>query len=353
MGTALTAVLALGAAGACGQDDPVDVDAGIELDAGPSPIDEIGFVAGDPLPAGTWLLANEWAGTPNQVFALDPADLGGVARTVFRSTRVWSMAAPPDGRAVVFSSNDPLQAERFGVTIGDAIQNSFWFDSRERTVRLLAPAGSGWANVNDEAFRVAPDGAHVYLSRRYDFTAEGAFQGWRLGRLGVADGGFEFLRPDVPGGPFELRPQQVPGTREVLFELRARPPATGSTLHVRHLDTGAERLVRDGSGRPNLGPDGRRVLFADRTDQQRLKTFDLQAPGDPAVPVSPTAGAGDAAWSPDGETIVYTVFDSARSCDHLERVVWTGAAWSAPERVRDCAQTGEFITNLAWVTIAP
>lgn len=67
VGTALTAVLALGAAGACGQDDPVDVDAGIELDAGPSPIDEIGFVAGDPLPAGTWLLANEWAGTPNQV----------------------------------------------------------------------------------------------------------------------------------------------------------------------------------------------------------------------------------------------------------------------------------------------
>jgi Tol biopolymer transport system component len=69
------------------------------------------------------------------------------------------------------------------------------------------------------------------------------------------------------------------------------------------------------------------------------------------VPVSPTLDVGDGVWSPDGNAIVYTVFDQTRSCDHLERVTWSGTAWSAPVRVRDCAQTGEVITSLAWVVL--
>jgi hypothetical protein len=32
-------------------------------------------------------------------------------------------------------------------------------------------------------------------------------------------------------------------------------------------------------------------------------------------------------------------------------VTWGGAVWSAPERVRDCTQTGEFITDLSWIRI--
>jgi hypothetical protein len=353
VGVGLALGVGVGLAG-CGDDGgETPDDAGPTIDAGPAPVDEIGFVPGDPLPAGQWILANEWAATPNQVFALDPADLSGPARTVFRADRVWSMGAARDGRTIVFSSADPMQEAHFGITIGDAIQNGFVFDTAARSVAMLAPAGSPWANVNDEGFQVSSDGAHVYLVRRYDFTAEGAFLGWRLGRVRTADGGFEFLRPDQPGGPFELRPQEVPGTTRLLFELRARPPATGSSVHTRDLASGAEQEVRADTSRPNLGPDGRRVLFADRTDQSRLKTFDLQAPADPPIPVSPTLGAGASAWSPDGQAIVYTVFDGGLSCDHLERVAWNGAAWSAPTRVRDCAQTGEFITALSWVTLAP
>ena len=344
-------VLVAGGLVACG-DDGASAGGVDAPPAGPGPADDIQFMAGASLPAGPWLLANQWATSPNAVLALDPAALGGAARTVFTADRVWSMGARADGRAILFSANDPMQEAHFGVTFGDSIQNSFLFDTPTQAISLLAPPGSGWANVNDECHHPTADGAYIYLCRRYDFAADGSFLGWRLGRVRVEDGSFEFIRPDVAGGPFELNPQVIPGTTRLLFELRARPPATGATVHTRDLVTGAEVMVRERAGRVNLAPDGRTVLFSDRADQSRLKTFDLEAPADPAVVVSMTTGAGDAAWSPDGQTIVYTVFDQANSCDHLERVTWAGAAWSAPERVRDCTQTGEFITRLAWVTIA-
>ena len=320
------------------------------VDAAPDPVMDLAVAPGARLPSGAWLLANRWD-TPDSVFALDPANLGGAAHSVFTATRVWSMGASADGRSILFSGHDPMREAQLGLTLLDSIQNSFVFDTRARTVALLAPAGSGWANVNDECLQPSADGAEVYVCRRYDFMVAGTFQGWRLGRIHVADGSFEFLRPDAPGGPFELVPLPLPGGAQVLFELRARPPASGSSLYTRDLTSGTEAMVRANARRPNLAPDGHRVLFADPTDQSRLKTFDLAAPSDPAVPVSSTLDVGDAAWSPDGQTIVYTVFDQALSCDHVERVTWSASAWSAPTRVRDCTLTHEFITGLAWVTI--
>jgi hypothetical protein len=328
-----------------------DENAPAQVDAGPGPADDIELVAGAPLPSGSWLLANRWDPSPDAVIALDPGDLGGPARTVFTASRVWSMGASSDGHSILFSSHDPMREVHFGVTLNDSIQNSFTFDTKARTVAQLAPAGSAWANVNDECFQPSADGEYVYLCRRYDFSAEGTFLGWRLGRIRLSDGSFEFLRPDAPSGPFELSPQELWGGTHVLFELRARPPASGVALHTRELSTGVETMVRANARRPILAPDGHRVLFADTKDQSRLKTFDLQSPDAAAVPVSPTLGAGDGAWSPDGNAIVYTVFDQGNSCDHLERVTWSGSAWSAPIRVRDCTQTGEVITNLTWVVV--
>jgi hypothetical protein len=334
---------------ACSGGDASSPDA--QIDAAPGPVDDIDLQPGEPLPPGAWLLANRWDPAPEAVLALDPADLGGPARTVFTASRVWAMGASADGSAIVFSGHDPMRETQFGLTLLDSIQNSFTFDTKTGTVAQLAPAGSGWANVNDECFQPSADREYVYLCRRYDFTAQNTFLGWRLGRIRVADGSFEFLRPETSGGPFELTPQELPGGTKVLFELRARPPASGVALHTRELSTGIETMVRANARRPILAPDGHRVLFADTTDQSRLKTFDLQSLGDPAVPVSPTLDVGDGVWSPDGNAIVYTVFDQTRSCDHLERVTWSGTAWSAPVRVRDCAQTGEVITSLAWVVL--
>ena len=127
--------------------------------------------------------------------------------------------------------------------------------------------------------------------------------------------------------------------------------ASGVALHIRTLATGAETMLRASARKPVLAPDGHRLVFADTTDQSRLKMLDLDAPSTAPIAVSPTLDVGDVVWSPDGTTLVYNVYDQPQNCDHLERVTWTGTAWSAPTRVRDCAVTGEFITNLAWVTV--
>lgn len=337
---------------ACGDDgQSVMPDAPPMIDAGPGPADQIGVVAGSPLPSGSWLLASRWAPSPNAVIALDPDDLGGTPHVVFTANRVWSMGAYPDASTIVFSGHDPMREMAFGLTLLDSIQNSFAYDRAAGTVTQLAPPGSGWENVNDECFEPSLDGAYVYVCRRYDFTSEPAFKGWRIGRIRIADGSFEFLRDESPTGPFELTPQELPGGTHLLFEMRDRGPSTGASLHVRELATGTETMVRADAWRPKLAPDGHTVLFSDTNDQSRYKTFDLDQPNAPIVTVSPTVGVGDAAWSPDGQTIIYTVFDQALTCEHVERVTWMGSEWSTPERLRDCANTGEVLTTLAWVTV--
>ena len=343
-------------AAACGGGDAGgDPDAGVPdatpADAAPAPASEIGLVPGpgQALTAGDWIVANDWAGPPDVVFALPAADLGGPRQVVLSANRVWSLGVRADGAELVFSSSDPEQEADFGISIGDAIQNTFRYDTAAQTVALLAPAGADWINVNDECHEPTADGAFVYVCRRYDFTAQGAFLGWRIGRIDGASGAFEFLRPDAPGGPWELGAQAIAGTTRILYEQRTRPPGSQYSLWTRDLGTGAETMVQASAGRPTLAPDGHRVLFHRTTDHFRLWMLDLDAPAAPAIPVTPTTGVGDSAWSPDGDAVVYTVYDDVNICDHLERVTFDGSAWSAPVRVRDCAQTGEFITDLSWI----
>lgn len=333
---------------ACGDDEPaLGPDAGPVVDAGPGPADEIGFASRNALTSGSWLLANDWASEPNVAFVIPTADLAAPRRELFGVNRVWSLGATADGATIWFSAFDAGQEARFGLTFGDSIQNTFAYDAATQTVRAVAPGG--WANVNDECHAPSPDGASLYVCRRYDFTAEGGFSGWRLGRFALATGGFEFVRPDAGGGPFELVPQPLPGGTRLVFELRARPPATGASLHVRDLAAGTEQMIRANASRPLLAPDGHHLLFRDTTTRT-YQVMDLDQPGAAPVEVSPTLDPGSAAWSPDGQAIVYAVYDAANTCDHLERVTFAGT-WAAPARVRDCTVTGEFITRLAWLTV--
>lgn len=324
--------LLLGILAGCGDDAAIAPDA----DPGEPRPEDIAFEARDALPSGEWLLANDWAPLPNVAFVLPVDDLGAARRELFAVNRVWSMGARADGAEIYFSAWDELQEEHFGVTIGDAIQNSFAYDTAAQTVRALA-----WGNINDECQEPSPDGRYLYVCRRYDFTDEGAFSGWRIGRIDLETRDFEFLLPDQDT-EFELNPQEMPDGA-LLYETRARPPATDNVIRI------DDQIVSTQAGRPLLAPDGHRVLFVSRSDQSRLYVVDLDDAS--VVQVSPTLSTGDAVWSPDGDTIVYTVFDSALSCDHLERVTFTGGAWSAPERVRDCADTGEFITDLSWIVV--
>lgn len=345
--TTRTAWLSVLLLAACGDDGAIAPDAPPMVDAGPGPADEIGFVAREALTSGSWLLANDWAADPNVAFVIPTADLAGARRELFGVNRVWSLGAKADGATIWFSAFDAGQEARFGLTIGDSIQNTFAYDAATQAVRAVA--SGGWENVNDECHAPSPDGASLYVCRRYDFQPMGGFSGWRLGRFTLATGAFEFLRPDAAGGPFELLPQALPDGQRVVFELRARPPMTGASIHVRDLGTGTEQVVRMAASRPLLAPDGHHLLFRD-TASRTYKMLDLDQPAAPPIDVSPTLDPGAAAISPDGATIVYTVYDAANTCDHLERVTFAGT-WSAPVRVRDCGITGEFITKLAWLTV--
>ena len=60
--------------------------------------------------------------------------------------------------------------------------------------------------------------------------------------------------------------------------------------------------------------------------------------------------ASGARWSPDGTRVVYTVGDDEVSCSHVEIVAADGSEADAPTRIRDCVESGEFITDLAWIT---
>jgi len=330
----------------CGGDDAAVTPDAPAVDAAPGIEQDIGFTAGEPLTSGSWLLANDWDADPNVAFVIPTSDLAAPRRELFAANRVWTVTGAADGGAIWFSAFDAAQDQHFGLTIGDAVQNTFAFDPATRTAHAVTPGG--WANVNDECHAPSRDGRALYVCRRYDFQASGGFSGWRLGALSLADGAFEFVRPGDGTGAFELSPQELPGGA-LMFELRARPPQTGSTIQRRDLATGVETMIRANASKPLLAPDGHHVLFRDGATRH-YQVLDLDQPAAAAVEVSPTLDPGSAAWSPDGTTIVYTVFDSANSCDHLERVTFTGT-WSAPERVRDCSVTGEFITQIAWLDV--
>ena len=60
--------------------------------------------------------------------------------------------------------------------------------------------------------------------------------------------------------------------------------------------------------------------------------------------------ASNARWSPDGTQVVYLLWDDAGACSHVEIVQADGSEADAPTRIRDCLETGEFISDLAWIT---
>ena len=103
---------------------------------------------------------------------------------------------------------------------------------------------------------------------------------------------------------------------------------------------------------PAFAPDGNQIAFVwdgAQGDNQNIyvKLVDAGAPlrltTDPAPDLNPV-------WSPDGSRVAFLLDDANVSCAHIAIVAADGSDAEAPEIVRDCTETGEFITQLAWVT---
>jgi Tol biopolymer transport system component len=311
------------------------------LDSGPfipTPAD-IQFTAVHPLPSGEQILFNNWDANPNAVFSMTPD--GKTVTEVFRAFRVWSMGTSRAGDRIAFACGDPQQALHYGVTIGDAIQHTWIYDVATQTAAVVAHG-----NINDECHVFAPGDAALYVCRRYDFTNT-TNKGWRLGRLDLPAKTFSFLTDDV-AMEFHLSPQPTLDGKSLYFARIQISGGKQQTAIMRlPLPGGTAEVVRASAKGPMLSPDGTRLLFQDTADQGHLYAVGLD--GSNLIKVAAAAGTS-ARYSPDGKQVAYLLFDSAKSCSHLDVVKADGTEAQAPRRLRDCGTTGEFISDLDWIT---
>jgi hypothetical protein len=308
----------------------------------PTP-EDVGFVPLNAVPPGEQILYNDWS-FPDQVKSMAPDGSG--ATPIFSIYRVWAMTVSRAGDRIAFSCGDPEQEEHYGITLGDAIQHTWLYEMASESITPIA-----YGNINDECHHFGPGDTHLYLCRRYDFVYEPpeppSYFGYRIGRIelsALADPsmGFSWLVPE--SADFTLHPQVV--ASEMYFD---RVVIQGASQHRSierlALPSGTPELVRDAAYAPRLSPDGTRLLYADATQGSALFVADLEGENPTLVAA---ANGTSPSWSPDGTRIAYLLWANAVACAHVEVVNADGSTANDPERIVDCALTGENITELAW-----
>jgi hypothetical protein len=321
---------------------PDAADAGVAPDASdavaPLPLtkESIQFQAEAPLPLGEMIVANDWA-SPDRVFAMRPD--GSDVANIFRARRVWAMNASRDGKLIAFSVEDPSAEARYGVSIGDAIQNTWLYDATTQGIRLI---GSG--NVNDECHVFSPDNRSLFVCRRYEFTAKGDFKGWRIGRIDVASGDFTFLTTEADR--YALHPHFIGSQLVHTFIDVSRPTMPAYSVVARDPASSPATTIHARAGRAVFAPGATlqrgRYVFTDYANARQLMLV-----VDGGTPTRLRDEAAGVAWSPDGKRIVYGVEDRAANCRHLE--VMSIDPPAAPARVLDCAAAKRFITTFTWI----
>ena len=117
------------------------------------------------------------------------------------------------------------------------------------------------------------------------------------------------------------------------------------TVQKMALPAGAPALALAHASGAMLSPDGTRLLYVDTT--QNWTVFSSLLDGSDVVHVANAAGTS-LRYSPDGTRVAYLVYDQGANCSHIETAAADGSEVDAPVRIRDCAQSGDFITDLAW-----
>jgi hypothetical protein len=333
------------AAGSGGMDAGTDAPTDAPLTDGYVPVptaSSIQFAAKNPLPAGEQILFNDWNKQPNRVMSMKPDGSG--ATEIFDAYRVWSMGVSHSGNQVAFACGDPEQAQHYGITLGDAIQNSFLYDATTQSVSVL-----DYGNINDEchSFNAADD--RVYVCRRYDFTSGSppTNKGYRLGSIDIASKSFGFITPDKQY-QMDLYPQPTADESELYFTRIVITPPNKQTRTIMKmaLPNGAPQVVRNTASGNTLSPDGTHYAYADWTDKFKLYVSSLD--GKSVVKVADNPGT-NLVFSPDGTELAYLRDDATANCSHVEVVHTDGSDASSPTRIRDCSTTGELITGLAWI----
>jgi len=325
---------ASGAGGSGGQGGSAGGGAGEQYV--PTPQD-VGFKPLAPVPQGEQILFNDWS-FPDVVRSMAPD--GSNAVDVFQIYRVWSMGVSRQSDRLAFACGDPKQEEHYGLTLGDAIQHSWIYDFATESAQVLA-----YGNINDECHHFAPNDEAVHVCRRYDFTSEPSFEGYRLARISLPDGEASFSLP-LGDNELQLNPQLTADGGALWYaRILVENGKQNRAIMKQSLPDGTPAVVRHNAYRVLFSPDGTRYLYADTTKKSALHSSGLD--GSDEKLVVDRAGSSPQ-WSPDGSKIAYLLWDNSKACSHVEVVASDGSQSDNPTRIRDCGQTGEMITDLAW-----
>ncbi len=112
-----------------------------------------------------------------------------------------------------------------------------------------------------------------------------------------------------------------------------RSEAEGGGLYLVSIEAGKSCLLASGGNRPRYSPDGRWIVFWAALPQEKSRTglFLVDATGgQPRAIFAEFHSARDAAWSPDGRSLIFSGCRDAGSCD------W----WAGPAEGGEAVATG-------------
>ncbi len=330
--------------------DASTADTGSTEDAGtdastppPDPTSsDIAFKARAALPAGELLVFDDWSKDPNGLYVSKPD--GSAQTLIFEAKRVWSFGVSHDRKTIAFACEDPFAGRGCGFRFSDAFQNRWVYDVAGWRATLLSKG-----NVNDECHMFGPGDKELFVCRRYDFTKDGKFKGWRLAKTDLASGSFSFLTPEETTITYRLDPNVTPdGQSMISTRLVVTPPSSQTyAIEKRSPISGTASVLLADAGRVRLSPDGTKMVFTNYADARKLYVKAVDG-ASPAVKVL-DAEASRPVFSPDGLRVAYLVDDKTANCQHIEIVKADGSDAASPTRVHDCATAKDFITALAWI----
>lgn len=240
----------------------------------------------------------------------------------------------PDGRRVVFSRYD-----------GAAIE--LWvLDLESGEARALTTGG----HVNVEP-RWSPDGSRIAFVSTRDTGRFKVHIGRFEGTTFTSEQWLPDRRSETPRYYYsefdhELSPAWMPDGRGLLLVMNPETPyGTGAIWHY-PIDGGEPELVRreetSWKARPDIAPDGKRVVYASYLGRQWHQLWVTRL-GGKAEPFPLTYGEYDATaprWSPSGERIAYVVNEDGNTAIRLQDAAGGRTYDLVPEERRYLAPHG-------------